>query len=255
MFLRFDAALNGVPLSSIAPEIILRDIIDLAPVTDIVTAPRALGDGERETFRRLNTAGVQLTFVIRARDIKRRTQVMQDVLAWAYAGGILTVNTRPGMQMTVRMDQPPVIGSSLMWTQDIALSLVASEKPYWEAEEPTTVTIIDTGVLRFAGLLPTSAVEADCTNDGAETLTTVTFSCGGTAITLTELAVPPGGAVSIGYTDTGLMTIMADGATALGNRTAESDDDLLADAYADNAISVTADQPVTAAFHVRGRWL
>lgn len=254
MFL-FEASLDGQSLSAIAPDILLLDVIERPVREDKQTAARALHPGLRLAHRMRQSLSVDLVIMIRDRSVRRRAEVMRSVAEWAWGGGWLTVNTHPGERLRVAAEEQPVMGSSAAWTDKITITLTAYECPYWEADEATEVTITDEGTLRFPGGAVDSVVEVTATNTGADALTTITFGCGSTTITLEGLSVPAGESVAIAYTDDDIMTITAAGASALSSRTAESDDDLRAVPNEDNAISVSADQSVSATFYARGRWL
>lgn len=251
----FEAALDGLPLSAIAQEILLLDIDEVEPDEGSHTDSRALHHGERRSEWKRKHLAVKLRMMIRTQNILHRTKIMQDVTQWAARGGWLTINTRPGQRLRVQADKLPTLGSAHKWTREIEITFKAFERPYWEDESLTSVTITNSGSLRFAGAVSSCPIEVSAVNMGTETLTNVLFNCGTTYIKLDGLELPAGEKVSISYTDDDLMTITAAGTSALSNRTADSDDDLLAEPTMDNEISVTADQPVSATFKARGRWL
>lgn len=250
----FEAALDGKPLTAIAPELLLLDIQEAEPKEDSQSTPRAMHHGSLRFGWARRSLKVTLICMIRTQHIEHRTQVMQQVAAWAANGGWLTINTRPGQRLRVAAEKLPTIGSANKWTDEIKIELVAFERPYWEMINAASAVITDAGVLRFGGMLPTSPAEVSAVNLGTEAMTSITFRCGETAITLSGLKLAAGKTVSITYTDADLMQILADGASALSCRTADSDDDLQAAILTDNPISVTADQPVSATFSVRGRF-
>lgn len=254
MFL-FDSAINGQALSAIAPELLLLDVIEKPAKEEKQTEARAMRPGLRLAHRKRQSLSVELVLMIRDRNVRRRAAVMRAVAEWACGGGWLTVNTRPGERLRVTADEPPAMGSAAAWTDKISVILTAYERPYWESDEATTATVTDAGTLRFPGGALDSVVEASATNTSENALTAITFACGGTSITLEGLNVPAGGSVAISYTEDDIMTITADGASALHCRTAESDDDLRAAPNEDIRISVSADQTVSATFSARGRWL
>lgn len=251
----FEAALNGLPLSAIAQEILLLDIEEPEPEETSQTDDRALHHGTRRSEWNRKNLTVRLRMMIRTQNILHRTKIMQDVTQWAARGGWLTINTRPGQRLRVQAGKLPTLGSALKWTSEIEIAFRAYERPFWEDETPTSVTITGNGSLRFAGAVSSCPVEVLAVNKGDAPLTSILFSCGDTFIKLDALTLAAGETVSITYTDDDLLTILAGGQTALSTRTADSDDDLLAVPCTDNEVSVTADQPVSVTFRVRGRWL
>lgn len=254
MLLRFDAYLSGVSFAQLDPAIILRDIEEMRPDEEREEARRAIHPGMRISARVRRSLSVRLIFCVREYDVAARARVLDKIAEWAGDGGWLTINSRPGQRLYVIPDSLPALGSSLRWTEDMEMTLTAYERPYWEQQWPTVVSIADSGNIRPVGTLPEAYVECEATNTGDGALTTLTLTCGDTAITLEGLDVPAGERVSIAYTDRDVLQITAAGASALANRTAESHDDLIARTRQDNAIAVSADQPVTAIFRARGRY-
>lgn len=254
MLLRFDAYLNGVSFAQLDPAIILRDIEEMQPNEEREEARRSIHPGTRISSRVRRSLSVRLIFCVREYDIASRARVLDKIAEWVGEGGWLTINSRPGQRLFVAPEDLPSVGSSLKWTDDIEMTLTAYERPYWEQQWPTVITITEAGSIRPTGTLPDVYVECDVTNTGDADMTTLTISCADTAITLEGLAVPAGEHVTLAYTDRDVLKITAAGASALANRTAESHDDLIARIRKDNAIAVSADQPVTAIFSARGRF-
>lgn len=254
MFYRFDAYLNGVSFAHLDELILLRDINELPPQEDVQQTRRGLHPGTRITSRVRRSLSLRLVYNVREYDITARARVLDKIAAWAGNGGWLTINSRPGQRLYVVPEDLPSMGSSLKWTDDMEMTLTAYERPYWEQQWPVVSTITFTGNIIPLGTLPEAYVECDVTNTGDDALTSLTLSCDATKIALEGLNVPPGEHVTISYTDTGLMQIMAAGASALANRTAESSDDLIAIAKKKNGIAVLADQSVSATFKARGRF-
>lgn len=254
MLLRFDAYLNGESFAFLDPSIILRDIVEFPPQENRNLTSRAYhGMRSGKSVRR--SLSVKLVFVVREYDVISRSRVMQKIATWVGNGGWLTISSRPDQRLYVVADALPALGSSLKWTADIELTLTAYERPYWEQQWPASVTVNTDGVLTPIGTHPEAYVECDVINNGDVSMTELTLSCADTSIRLNNLSVAPGDHVTISYTDDDILQIMASGVSALANRTAESDDDLIAMAGKKNAVSVEAAVPVTAVFRARGRFL
>lgn len=254
MFLRFDAAMNGQSLAALAPEIIVRDICEQVAEVDATTVRRANRTGQRVSDKFRTALSVRIVYNIRAYDIVRRTQIRDMIADWAGDGGWLTINTRPNQRLYVHVVNPTAVDSALKWTQDLTMTLTAYERPYWEDQLPVSVMTTDTGTLYPAGTVRDTYVECDVLNIGDSDLTALKLTCGDTHITLEGISVPTGERVVIAYTDDDLLTITAAGVSALGNRTADSSDDLMAYTRKSNVISATGDQSVSAVFTARGRW-
>lgn len=255
MLLRFDASLNGVSFAHLDPQLMLTDIVELPPEEDVQQARRAIHPGTRITSRVRRSLSIRLVFAVAECDIASRARVLDKVAEWAGSGGWLTINSRPGRRLYVTPETPPSMGSSLRWTSDMEMTLTAYERPYWEQLWPTRAIIAESGNIHPVGTHPAALVECDVTNTGDGELTTLTVTCGSTHITLDGLSVPAGEHVRIAYTDDGIMVITAAGASALANRTAKSSDDLVAVSRQTNAISIMADQTVSAVVSARGRYL
>lgn len=251
---RFDATINGVSLSSLDPHVMLADIDEAPAEYTQETANRAIHPGQRYSARVRRSLTVRLKIHITTPHILIRSQVLDKVADWVGDGGWLTVLTRPNQRLYVYPDTPPALGSSLDWTGEIEVALTAYERPYWEQVHPTVAVITDSGTIIPTGTVPEAYVEVDAKNVGTGNLTEITLTCADTSIRLEGLTVPAGGHVIITYTDKDVMVITADGVSALANRTAESSDDLIARVRTANAISVTADQAVSAVFRARGRF-
>lgn len=251
---RFDAALNGVSLSSLDPHIMLVDIDETPAEYTQERANRGTHPGQRYSAHVRRSLTVRLKIHITTAHIMVRSHVMERLAEWVGNGGWLTVLTRPNQRLYVYPETVPALGSSLDWTGEIEVVLTAYERPYWEQAHPTVAVITDSGTIIPTGTLPEAYVEVDAKNIGEGELTEITLACADTSIRLEGLAVPAGGHVIIRYTDKDVMTITADGKSALANRTAESHDDLIARVRTANDIRVTADQAVSAVFRARGRY-
>lgn len=255
MLLRFEATLNGVAFSNLDPTIILRDIEEMPPNTESTTVKRAIHPGMRVTSQVRRALSLKLIFCVREYDISARSRVLDKIACWVGNGGWLTINSRPGQRLFVMLDRPPSLGSSLKWTGDMEMTLTAYDRPYWEQQWPTAVTITDIGNITPIGTHPDAYVECDVTNIGDGDLTGMEIICGGTKIRLEDLSVPSGEHVQIRYTDRDVLTITAAGKSALANRTDDSSDDLIAHTRQQNAVAISADQPVSAIVYARGRFL
>lgn len=251
---RFDAAINGVSLSSLDPHVMLVDIDEAPAEYTQEIANRAIHPGQRFSARVRRSLTVRLKIHITTANIITRSRVMDKVAEWVGDGGWLTVLTRPNQRLYVHPDTYPALGSSLDWTGEIEVSLTAYERPYWEQACPTVAVITESGNIIPTGTLPQAYVEVDAKNVGDGDLTEISFVCADTKITLTGLSVSAGEHVIISYTDADVMTITAGGVSALANRTAESHDDLIAHVRTANAIGVTADRAVSVVFKARGRF-
>lgn len=249
---RFSCALNGVSPESIDPAVRVTDLTELPPRRRVVTAPTAR-HGLRLLRRVRESLTVRVSFLIAEYDPVRRREVLQKLHAWADPGGVLTTSDRPGQRLAVQCDTLPTM-SALCWSDEMYLEFTAYGVPFWELEEEATVITDSTAALTLGGSADECPVGAIVVHAGTEALTTLHLECGETQMTFEGLSLAPGGRFTLRYED-GLLRAEADGQSALMQRTADSSDLLLAAGGEETAVRVTADQPVSALFHGRGRLL
>lgn len=278
MFLRFDAAMNGKNFSDIAPEVLLRDIIELPVEMDTDATNRAGRYGQTVPTLARRSLSVRLVYQIREYDIQRRSAVNGMVLAWAMQGGWLTINSRPGKRLRVVCNSLPGMDSNLKWTQDLSITFTAYAVPYWEDDgDAKSVTFTTEGdavdgmyhganVINAPGNVDKEPVTAFVTNinsDGA-LLTHLKIMVDDTFMEFEGMNQGAdgymGAFIVIDYDENDILRIRdtrsdVDNGSLLKYRTEESDDDLLAVCNKDNQIHVYADVPVSLTIYARGRWL
>lgn len=249
---RFSCTLNGVSPESLDAAIRVTDLTELPPRRRVVTAPTAR-HGLMLLRHVRESLTVRVSFLIAEYDPARRRALLAKLHAWADPGGILTVSDRPGQQLTVVCDTLPML-SALSWSDEVTIEFTAYRVPFWEYAEETTVATASHATLTLPGTADECPVGATVAHIGSEPLTTLSLQCGDTQMTFDALSLAPGGVFMLRMED-GLLRADADGESVLMKRTAYSSDLLLADCGTETAVSVTADQPVSAVFHARGRLL
>lgn len=249
---RFSCTLNGVSPESIDAAIRVTDLTELPPVRRVVTAP-TIRHGLQLLRRVRERLTVRVHFVIAEQDPVRRRSLLAQLHAWAEPGGVLTVSDRPGQRLGVCCDTLPML-SALCWSDEVTIDFTAYCVPFWEYEEETIVTTTSRTTLLLPGTADECPVNVVCANTGSAGLTTLTLGCGRTFMTFKNLNLAPGGVLTLQVTD-GLLRADAGGTSSLMKRTADSSDLLLADCGIETPVIVTADQPVNACFHARGRLL
>lgn len=252
MTTRYDCALNGESLSGLDPRICVTDILESAPRLSLTTAARP-GHGLHLLQAKRETLTVQIRFIVPVGDVTVRRAIVQQVNAWAAAGGVLTTCDRPGQQLHVVCQSLPA-ASALCWLDEMALTFCAVNPPFWEEEAPVSVEFSDDATLFLPGTAPEAPVEAAVTNEGGAALTTLTLSAGDTSMTFDGLSLPAGGVFTLTMED-GLLCARCDGEPVLLRRTDDSDDLMLLPCGEEGFVSVSADQLVTAVFSARGRYL
>ena len=244
MVTRYGVWLDGLPMEELDPAIYITDVQEQAPQMNVVTAPRAMGDGLFVTHRARERLSVIVRFAIREYDTARRKDAMQKIISWARAGKYLAISDRPGQRLRVEVDAMPTITSALKWTQELTLTFVAYAMPFWQSEYPEIIATSDVAS-RF---VPGDAVKASVDVVITPTGSAVTVAVGSSRITLEGVA----DAIEISHGDDGVLRITSGGASILAKRTPESSDDLLAAPGEINRFSISGG---SATFRVRGVWL
>lgn len=253
---RYLVGLDGVEMSSIAPEIIVTDITHNAPVREVRTSDIAGRNGKLYTRTITSSTGVIVSFEIHTPDVRRRAAIMEDVQRWAMPGGVLTTSDRPDRVLRVVSESLPTIGSAQKWTGISSIGFVAYAVPFWEDETPRRVSITGNGSksLFVPGFAAPASVEAKVTNTGSSAISSVTLTAGETSMTFAGLALGAGQTMTIAHDARGLLTAHIGGASVLGKRTAASSDELELEPGKNATLSVTTNGTASTTFDVRGRY-
>lgn len=254
--------LNGLDPRDIDPAVVVVDIIEHAPSVERKILEIAGQNGSRVTKTRLGSLRVSVRFELHDLDPARRRHLCRELAKWATPGGYLTLGDRPGQRLRVVCDAPPVIGSTMGWTQPVTVGFTAWDTPFWEDEQAVSVQSAaaaeGTLYLRPTGDLPTP-VEAEFRNVSRSVIDVLGFSDGVRNIRLTGLGMRPGEVLVVEHDERALIRMMLRGEggerSVLALRAAESDDDVIIDGQRTARISFKADAEVLAYFSARGRWL
>lgn len=278
---RFDVTLNKVAMSSIAPEIIIRDIIEEPADEEIYKTKRAIYDGQRVSRTVRRSLSVRVVYVIRTRDIQRRAEVRDAIAKWARDGGVLTVNYRivekttdsgyiytEGVQLTsVQLDEPPALGSSLKWTQDLELVFTAYANPFWESvsmygksfEANTLHSVLPyyyySGSQYCSSTAPKTPVWGTIDNTSGSTLTYLSVQVGSTSFVFNGLSIAAGDSVVIEYDEDGLLRIRDNDYLSLMKYRSSTSADELYFKPESNAVAILADTPVEGYLFYRERFI
>lgn len=258
MMTRYEAWLDKKSLSAIDPAIYIRDISYDATRFVTTANDRPQRNGQRVTNRRAQSTSVTISFEIHEQNVNRRQEVCQRVQAWAAKGGKLTTNDRRGQQLNVICESPPVVSSTLKWTQAIKIVLTAYEQPFWEDEYPRVVTLNGSdakGYLYAPGNGFMTRVEASIRNTSSSILDALTIRAGGTTFSFARLGLANGETLEIDYDKTGLLRVRAGDVSKMHCRTAESDDELMIETGVSSEVSVKAGGAVSVMFKARGLYL
>lgn len=248
--------LDGAGLTAIDPTIVLVDVQEKVPKTDVETTSLPASDGLRITRDRRSSLSVSVSFAILEQDTTRREMVLQAVRTWAGHGRILTMSHKIDRQLRVRAESLPVNLSVNKYTGTLTVTFMAIDPPYWASVTPRSVTLSGAsgkGSLSIAGDAPRVPVDAVVTPSAA--LTRLTLRVGASAVTLRDIRVPAGQAIAFTHEAVRGLCIRAGDASLLSARTAESSDGLSAPGGGFAEVSFEADSQVSVRLTARGLWL
>lgn len=243
MLTRYGVWLDNISLHEIDPTIYITDIQEQPAAMNVLTHPRAAGNGLFVTRRTRDSLSVLVKLAIREYDVTRRKAIMQKIIAWAKGGKYLAINDRPGQRLRVEVDTLPTIASALKWTQELAITFTAYAFPFWVNEYPDTLTTSGAASMMVMGDADSAPVDVSITPSG----NTVTIRADNTTMTVNDVS----GNVEISHGDDGILRIVSNGESILSHRTPESSDDLTATPGRMNDFSIEGG---TAVFRVRGVW-
>lgn len=248
---RYTCSLNGMALDGLDEAIYILDIAESPPAMHAETVARPLGSGSHVLRMERTSLSVRVSFAIREYDVARRKAVCSKVAAWACRGGLLTVGDRPDQRLRVRCTGLPVIASALRWTEALSVVFTAFEAPFWEAEQPVSVSAGASAAISAQLYVPGAGgsawLDAELNCSGVATVTVATSL---SSITLTGVS----GTVRMHH-DEGVLAIDGGGTSLLTHRTADSSDDLLVVPGEKNTIRVSSSGTVSAVFSTRGCFL
>lgn len=251
---RYHASLNGKSLSALSDAIIITDIRENVPEESITTQPRPFANGMRFLRKQRQSISVTIALAIATPDVEARKSICIQVQRWARNGGILRINDRDGQYLSVVCTQLPTVTSAMDWQQNIEIVLTAYEDPFWQSSGTVSVTTTGLTTLMVPGTAETVRGHAVVTNTGAENMTTVSVRTSASVIAFSSLSIAPGGQLEMGYDDNGIFYARVGDASALGNRSVNTDDDLLV-AVGRNDVRVTSNTSASLTLTARGAWL
>lgn len=254
MFSRFEAWLNEIPISSVSPDIYVRDIKYSAPMIRDTTHGYGASNGAIAARRYVDSITVTVEVEIHIYSVSARQKACEDLAAWACMGGWLKTNDKQDKRLNVLCQSVPTVASALSWTDAIPITFVAYSLPYWEDVRASTLTLEGrsaSGEIFGAGYAdrPYACVRVEVLSG---TLTEIEMAIGNTHIELAGLSIDAGHILNIGYDDRHLMTIDSDGETLYTKRKPESSDDLRLEIGQKNLVTVKADTPVKMTVSARG---
>lgn len=244
MISRYRVWLNDIQIADVSPQIYVSDI-SYQSIADTPTYSQiAVNDGQftGKSYVKENT--ITVSFAIREYNTALRQEIIQNVISWASKGGWLKTSDRTGQRIYVRPTRFPAVQSVLDWTDDLSIEFKATDYPFWTDEFPETELLAsgESGTIRLGGTWK-SYVEAEVIAN--DSLSSLEITVGNTSITLEGLTVSAGDTILIHYSDDHhILGIDCYRAgiwvnSLLDKRTADSDDDLIAEVGA-NSVSFVA---------------
>ena len=257
MELAHRVALNGVQLDEIDPRINIKGVEENAGKETITGTATAAGSGQRITAWRRDTLDIVVKFsmLIEYNDMPGRTELLEKVIAWAAAGGFLTLNYKPNRRVGVVLAQAPGAGDLYDWTSVYSLTFRAYTIPYWEEETARTATT-GTGASGSCSMEVAGSAEtvADITlrNMSGMTINNVTVNAAGKVMTFQGLSMGGSESLTISHSN-GLLVLRVGNRSAMAMRTPGSADDLRVKPGV-RSFSFSADRACVMTVACRGRF-
>lgn len=270
MISRYDAILNGVPLSSLNANILITDIETVQPAIRYDSFTLAKRHGSRIYRRYAETAAVNIKFAIRQYDIQTRQEVCNEIIKWARNGGILQTNDRMGQRLRCVCSAFPYVSSALKWTDELTITFTAYLLPFWENTMETIVELTSTGGYSQQTVLIPGNIEAALVSAEVKTaasyptpeegqdpiqVTRLDFEAGSSKITLTGLEIGANQTIKIAYDDNLIQSIKVGSTSLLDKRSTGSDDDLVANCAENVRFRFRSNVEATVTYRLRGLWL
>lgn len=255
---RYDAALDGVALSSLDPVIYVLDVREEASERVMTASARAAGDGSHVTRQARLSLSVQVSAEIHEADVGRRQEIISRIAAWA-RGSRLTVGHRPGQYLTVTCTELPTV-STLRWTEPISLTFTAYDVPFWQAAATASTSVSGANAGMSLANPGTAEVplEAEVYNTSGSVADSVSILLGAQKLNFTSLRLAARETLMIAHDAAGRLHLAIrteNGTTrsAYSCRTPDSADELMLPP-GDSVVTVASDKAQRWTLKVRGRW-
>ena len=260
-------ALGGVQLDQIDGRILISEVYEL-PGDRTATASSIYDGTGNDTGSRVNNVHrnskkVRCKFRINYKRpfMAERAALLDRIMAWERAGGVLTIGARPNQRMQVRCQQEHEVGDLRDWTKEYTIIFEANEKPFWENATPDTAeskTASSGSVnLDVSGNME-NVLTLDVANKSGATINKMTISANGYKFEFTELGMTANEHLVIDHTSKQVQRIRIKSASgtyrsAMVRRTDKSDDELRV-SPGTVTVSYTADRAVVLTAKCWGRF-
>lgn len=258
---KISVALNGIELHSLDGGIVLQGVDEGAASWNITTGSRAGKDGQYINNFEKRYRDVVVSFAIAEKhDLIRRADILQRVCAWAAGGGDLTVSYRDRQRLRVVCAQLPAVKTLTKWAETYSITFRAYAVPFWQNMDAESANIAS-GTSGSATLRVKESAGGklccEATNTSGGTVNTLSIAANGQSIQLQNLSLANGHKVIIDYDERDIQRIRTtNGSTyvsVLGNRTTNSDDDILLNCGT-NTVTVTSGAAMSWKVYTYGRW-
>ena len=256
---KISVALNGIELHSIDGAIVLQGVDESAPNWNITAGNRAGNSGQRITGFEKRYRDITVSFAIAEKtDLIRRADIIQQVCAWAAAGGDLTVSYRDRQRLRVVCAALPAVKTLTKWAEAYSITFRAYQVPFWESMDEESVTI-NAGTSGSATLRIRETgggkLSFVATNGSGSTVNSVTISANGKTMTFASLGLANGEKLIGDYDENDIQRLrILNGSTyrSVLNKRTGADDILLK--YGGNTVSLTSGSALSWKIYTFGRW-
>ena len=262
MILSRRVSLGGKQLDEIDEMIVIRNVVTGVTHESVSSVNRMGGFGQRMTMQHWETLEVSVTFAIdiNKRELERRREVFDAVMAWAKTKGWLRTTSQPGKRMRVDKVVLPSAGDLRDWTRDYTIIFRAYGVPFWQEISPTALEVnsISNGTRSFeVGGIETTVAEVTAKNISGQTIADFAITVGNNTMTFKGLNLTGAETLRIYHGTDGLLRIRAETSSGYRNvfslRTPESADDLYVEPGTVN-VMVESKRAVQLTVSAAGRW-
>lgn len=209
-----NAALGGVTPDSMDARLMVLGIQPDAGKDNIQGAAHAEASGQRVVSRRREYLDVRIILGIwgRKEDRVARSLAFEHLIAWAQRardGAWLTIDSKPGRRLWVRVQQLPAEGDQWNWTAQYTVVLRAWERPWWEELYGFDSRVTGSSCSGQARVAGTEETAADVTykNTSGSACTTLVVNIGNRRMTFSGLDIASGETFAIDHREDGMLRI------------------------------------------------
>lgn len=249
-----DVWLDGIGLQSLDPSIVVVDVQEKVPKTEVESHNLPTSEGLLVTKNRRVSLSVVVQFAIIEQNIRRREDVLQKVRSWASQGKYLKMTHKEEKRLRVYVDSLPTLSSVNKYTGTLSVTFIAYYPPYWELDCVDKLTLSGSsgnGSFYIRGDDLNVLVDASIKPNGS--LSDLTLKVGRSSITLTGFSVNQ--EVTFSHVNDRWLAIKAGDVDLLPYRTPDSSDDLITSSGCRTDVSFSANCNVSITVSARGLWM